>query len=96
MDAQKPLRKDGVVVKKLGEECLLYDTQAEAVHVVNLVGEFVWGLCDGTHSPDDMAQAVRRDHDVPDGTDVRADIDAILDDFAKLGLLAVGGEQTTA
>ena len=36
-------------------ETFLYDRQADVVHVLNPTALAVWELCDGAHSPDQIA-----------------------------------------
>jgi len=50
------------------------------------VAEFIWGLCDGTHTAEDIASAVAKEFDV---TPERAlkDVDAFLKDLLSARLL---------
>jgi len=58
-ECQGPLRKDGILSRKLGDEWMLYDPAAGAVHIINGTAEFVWNLCDGQHDLDDIAGQLR-------------------------------------
>ncbi len=87
MDTYKPLRKDAVSVRKLEDECLLYDEEKSRLHVVNATAGFVWELCDGSHSVREMEKKMRDTFDVAPGTNLADDIRRTLDEFANLELL---------
>lgn len=85
------MRRVGVVARNLGDECLLYDEDGGAIHVLNPIAEFVWNLCDGTRTEADLEAAVREGYEVPEGSDVSGDIASILDEFEQLSVLADKG-----
>ncbi len=87
MDTYRPLRKDAVSVRKLEDECLLYDEAKGRLHVVNAAAGSVWELCDGSHSLREMEAKIRDAYEIPPGTDLAADIHRTLDEFANLELL---------
>jgi len=48
---QKPLaRKEGLVIKELPDELLIYDTETDRAHCLNETAAFVWQRCDGRKS----------------------------------------------
>ncbi len=87
MERKGPVRKEGVLARRLGEEWLLYDPQTGSVHVINAMAELVWRLCDGDHSTEDIAQHILATCEVPAGVDVRQDLGAILKSFSEQGVL---------
>jgi hypothetical protein len=91
MSAKGPLRKDGILSRKLGDEWMLYDPAAGAVHIINGTAEFVWNLCDGQHDLDDIAGQLRGAYQVPDGTALTKDINDIVQGFSDKGLLHASG-----
>ena len=90
MDIERPLRKKSVSVRQLDDECLLYDEQADKLHVMNEAAGYVWGLCDGSHSVGGMEGMMREAYEIPDEVDVAADVRRILVGFADLELLQPG------
>jgi hypothetical protein len=87
MSAKGPLRKEGVLSRKLGEEWILYDPEKGVVQIINATAEYVWGLCDGDHDLDDIAKGLQDAYLVPAGTTVSDDVDKIIQDFSAHGLL---------
>ena len=87
MDSMKPLKKDGVLARKTGDEWVLYDSEEKSVHVVNATAEFVWRLCDGSHTFSDIAKKMHDAFLVPEGTDVEKALDKIIKTFSDLGIL---------
>lgn len=52
-------RRDGLVLRKLPEELLVYDTETHEAHCLNTTAAFVWQQCDGTKSVSEIADGVR-------------------------------------
>lgn len=75
------------MLQELGDEGLLYDREGALVHVLNLSALFIWRLCDGTRTLDEMAREVRGAFAGTDGVDVRADVERAVARFAERGLL---------
>jgi hypothetical protein len=48
-------RKDGLLVKELGEELLLYDRDSHIAHCLSPIAACVWRHCDGEHDLTDLA-----------------------------------------
>ena len=91
MSPKGPLRKEGILSRKLGDEWMLYDPESGVVHIINATAESVWDLCDGLHGPDEIATSLRDTFEVPDGTPVRKEIDEIIEAFFDKGLLQPRG-----
>ena len=88
MNDKKPLCKEGILCRQLGEEWILYDTQHGTVHVINLMAEFVWRMCDGTHDLVAIEKSIREAYAVPESKNVRKDLEQIIQQFTDLGVLA--------
>jgi hypothetical protein len=86
-----PLRKGGVLVRQLGEESMLYDSEKGTIHILNPTAEFIWNLCDGNHDVEAMEQELRNAFDIPQGRDLVKDIEGILEAFNEKELLATNG-----
>ncbi len=54
-DERPPRRRDDLICSSAGRESLLYDRQADAIHVLNPTAFAVWELCDGEHTADQIA-----------------------------------------
>ena len=47
-----PSQRDDVVFRELGGDWVLFDPDAQRVHVLNLPAALVWTFCDGAHDED--------------------------------------------
>jgi hypothetical protein len=88
MDTRQPLRKDGILTRRIGDEWMLYDSEKGDIHVINSTAEYVWRLCDGSHSISEIQRKMQEAFDVPDGVDIIKDIDGIIAKFYDLGVLS--------
>ena len=87
MITDKPLKRQDIVCRKIGDEAVLYNSETRLVHVINHSAEEVWQLCDGRHGIDDIEEALRWEYDIEEKDHVSKDIESILEDFKKCGLL---------
>jgi hypothetical protein len=87
MDREKPLRKDGILSRQLGDEWLLYDEANSSVHVINSVAEFVWRMCDGSRTLSDIENEIQRTFAVSPAASVRQDLEGIIQKFADIGVI---------
>lgn len=87
MDIKRPERMKGVLARKIGDECMLYDPDKGAVHVINATAEFVWAMCDGSHSVQDMIRRMIGKFQVQDGTNIKSDIENVLTRFKKIEVI---------
>jgi hypothetical protein len=60
-------RPDGLVVRELPDETLVYDLRANKAHCLNRAAALVWRLCDGRSGVAELAAALREELGVPDG-----------------------------
>ncbi len=74
---------DTILVAVRGELARL-----ERIHVLNTVGEYVWGLLDGTRTVAEVATAVCEVFDI-DGATALADVSDFLADLEDSGLATV-------
>ena len=87
MDTNIPLQKDGILSRQLGDEWLIYNTGEKSVHIINSMAEFVWRMCDGSHDLNDIEGNVRDAYLVSDGTNLRKDVEGIIETFTNLGII---------
>jgi hypothetical protein len=90
MDTDRPLKRRNIACRNMGTETLLYDAQAEAIHVLNPTALLIWNLCDGNHSLQDVKKELMAAFSLATEHDVLADIQQTVDTFAKNDLLVRG------
>ena len=78
-------RKEGLIIKEMPDELLVYDLEDDRAHCLNQTAAFVWQRCDGRTPPREIARLL--------GRDVNAKIDErivwlALDQLADNNLLA--------
>jgi hypothetical protein len=61
----------------LGDDLLVHRTGSEEVHALNATAALLWEMCDGTHEPSTIAQALAERYGVEAGK-ARSDVDACL------------------
>lgn len=86
-----PRRKEGVVLRSLGDETILYDPECKKVHVLNVTSLLIWNLCTGDHTLADIEREVRSHFNVDEQSDARADMEDTLLKFRTEGLLLPEG-----
>ena len=63
-------RKDGLVVKDLPNETLVYDLERDEAHCLNQTASLVWKRCDGKTTVTTMASLLQAELDTPVNDDV--------------------------
>ena len=58
-------REEGLVVKDLGDEILVYDAERDRAHCLNRTVALVWKHCDGKHSVADISQLMQVELQAP-------------------------------
>jgi hypothetical protein len=91
MDTKNPVRKEGILSRQVGEEWMLYDPENESVHVINGTAEFVWRISDGSNSTADIQKKMMETYDVSDESRVAEDVEEIINNFEKLGVITFIG-----
>ena len=62
MKPMKPqVRKDGLVVKELPDEMLVYDLERHRAHCLNPTAALVWKRCDGRTSVKEIATLLQKE-----------------------------------
>src|SRR5262245_52137556 len=77
-------RKDGLVVRELPDEVLVYDIERHKAHCLNATAAAVWRHCDGETTPSEIAFRLAREFSTPVDEDV---VWLALDDLGGLDLL---------
>jgi hypothetical protein len=83
---ERPSKRSDVFERSLEDEAVLYDPSDSVMHTLNPVAVFIWKMCDGKHTPEDIARAVCEVYDAdPDA--VLKDVESTLDEFRAKKLL---------
>jgi len=83
-----PMARADVLLRRVGNEWVLFDSSRNKAHVLNLTAAVVWTYCDGSHESDAIADAIGREiPDAPAADSIRADVSRVLKRFADEGLL---------
>ncbi len=83
---EKPLKRNDIVCRQLEDECLLVDPKNKKVHSLNRAANFIWGLCDGCHSLQDISKELAARFDVQE-MDAMKDIERVIAEFQVHRLL---------
>jgi hypothetical protein len=78
---------DGIHLREIGNEGILYDTRNKKVHVLNNTAVVVWKQCCANQTPEQIAQTVSEQFQVP-FEQVLADVHEMLATFADANLCA--------
>jgi hypothetical protein len=82
-----PHRKPDVVWQPGGDEAMLYDVEADAIHVLTPAAMAVWELCDGQHTAKDIAHRIRSRLSGTGSGDIRQDVEITLQKLERVGLI---------
>jgi hypothetical protein len=83
----KPAKTPGIEIRTTGDDVLVHDPAHEKVHVLNKTAGLVLELCDGEHSPSEIARSLS-DATGAQMSLVTRDVEAVLHDFFALKLLS--------
>jgi len=85
-ESWRPLRRQDLVDQAAGEETLLYDPTADAVHVLNPTAQAIWDLCDGRHTLADIETELRGRFASTSGRKLADDVSAAVASLGREGL----------
>jgi len=77
-------RQDGIVVRELPDEVLVYDLERHKAHCLNQTAAAVWRNCDGETTPREISFRLAREFSTPVDEDV---VWLALDELGSLSLL---------
>jgi Coenzyme PQQ synthesis protein D (PqqD) len=81
-----PRKVDDLEIRAVGEEVLVHHISAQKVHILNRTAGRILELCDGQRTPEDIVESICAATSADRAT-VGRDVDGILAEFAKLGLM---------
>lgn len=82
------LRNTNVLWRELDGEAILLDPQQGCSYNLNVVGTFIWKLLDGSHSIDDLVQAISAAYEVEE-SQARSDLESLLHDLRQNNLVTI-------
>lgn len=87
----RPKLKDGLAVRDLGPDRVIYDGVRDEVHVLNRTGRLVMELVDGEHTIEAITEALRARCIEGSGEagehDVKGDVERFMASLLEKGLL---------
>jgi Coenzyme PQQ synthesis protein D (PqqD) len=81
-----PRKADDLEIRAVGEEVLVHHASAQKVHILNRTAGQILELCDGKRTPDEIVESICSATNADRAT-VSRDVDGMLAEFAKLGLV---------
>jgi hypothetical protein len=82
----KPRQAASITEYELDDDVVLYDPRNDSAHVLNGTAAFVWSLCDGDHTIEQIADELGGVFKLSPGK-VLADVQAALKNFGDAGLV---------
>jgi len=76
-----------IVLREEGEEAFLFDPASSKIKVLNNTGAFIWKLCDGKHSRDDIINALKEEFNLPSQEEAEKDLAKFLETLQKDGFI---------
>jgi len=55
-----PSVRDDVQYRELEDGGVIYDTESERIHTLNLTAAYIWNCCDGSRTVSDIASELHR------------------------------------
>lgn len=83
---KNPKIKSGVYIRELKNEKAIYDKQTGNVHFINPTASFIFDLCDGNHSKEDIIAQLQDNYDVSRETATK-DVEDVLNDLKEKEIL---------
>ena len=80
------IRRTSLVIQDVDGETLLLDGEGNCIHQLNRTASFVWHLCDGKTSVEDIVRLLIREFDVDEATAAQ-DVASVVDKLRGLNLL---------
>jgi len=68
--AMPAARQEGLLVRDLDDETLVYDLHRHKAHCLNRTASLIWKYCDGQKSESDIARIIEKEQNTPVDPDV--------------------------
>ena len=76
------------MIKQIGRDLILYDLTNRSLHVLNMTAAKVFQLCDGSHTPEEMAKMLVESFHGVEYDEARKDVKRTLHIFEAKCLVA--------
>lgn len=86
-----PKKKNNIDMRKLGNECLLYEQETGKVHHMNSTATFIWEKCDGCSTKEELLAELKRGFNNTDPDCLENDLNSTLECFMDLRLMEAEG-----
>ena len=83
----KPIRKDGLNVKNMEDDLVIYDSGKDQLHVLNQTARMIWNLCDGNHYVIEIAENMQRLSPSENPDRIQADVNETIELLQEKGLI---------
>lgn len=80
--------KDGLNIRIIDDEVVIADIESGDVHQLNPTASFIWQLCDGETTVEQVVSSVVERYEISQAQ-ARQDVEAVIDDLLKLNLFSV-------
>jgi hypothetical protein len=80
-------RKNGIVIRKLKDEVLIYDTDQHQAHCLNPAAVLIWDHCDGERTVSELSDVLRQNNPQLTATEAEGVVWMALDQLKKSQLL---------
>ena len=84
-----PRQKEGLVLRTLGDDAILYNPDTKKAHVLNKTSLLIWNLCTGDSNLEAIEQEVKSHFKVEGNSNVRTDIEETLTMLNAEGLVVL-------
>jgi hypothetical protein len=84
---KNPQRRSDISQRWAGHDLVLYDAASGRLHLLNTTAATIWRMCDGTTPVEAIGRELRHLYQLPEQSDVAADVSGILSAFTKENLL---------
>ncbi len=84
--ADKPIRRNDLLVREVENENIVYDHTNNSVHSLNITAKFIWDFCDGKHNLSEIVKAITSKFNIDSDT-AHGDLKKTIDSFKKNHLL---------
>ena len=82
----KPLWRDDLQVRQVGDELVILDRRSGLIHQLNGTARYIWNRCDGNAGVEEIASSLAEEYGLIWECS-RQDVEAAIGKFGELGLL---------
>lgn len=83
----KPLARPELLFRELNDGGIIYEPQTDTIHTLNATGSFIWVLCDGEHTLQDILNLIKQHFQKFEVSPEEA-VSTAIEQFQQLNLLA--------